>query len=329
MSTTFPLLALPAEIRVEIYCHLLPRTGARFAIRNVGKWEFNYVQERAPLRRTQYTITTGFRESKAMETTYCLLSPFSHTMGSKAVASSESWGPWTRGQYFFDSPRLAWDPYDANSIVALLQTNKLINKEATPVLYSHYQFDFGSHLEGFRHFILDLRPSTRRLICKVRLVKGALPFDRRSDIHEWAAACDLISKELDVASLHLELGVQGAQVAEDTSELEQWWDFEEGYRRDERKSEKSKVLFEAMVRRISDGKVGDWLEIEWIEELVRILKEDVNQLEGRKLKGLEVKAIWERCVSPQGEAMKWFVSFSEEIEHGLERYLKKKMVGGA
>ena len=69
----------------------------------------------------------------------------------------------------FDLPFRSWEPYDANAVVALLQTSKLINKEVTPLLYSHYKFDFDTHLDAFRYFIFDLRPPTRRHIRKVRI----------------------------------------------------------------------------------------------------------------------------------------------------------------
>ena len=329
--SSFKLLALPPEIRVEIYSHLLPRTGAPFAIRNVVERKSDCIaRDHPPLRRTQYDTVIGLIDPKVTKTTYCLKSHSSHTTGQQTPMITETWGPFPRSSYYLsDSTSESWDPYDANAVVALLQASKLVNKEATPLLYSHYKFDFDTHLNAFRHFIFDLRPSTRRHIRKLRLVKKALPFERSHEKFAWATACNVITRELDVTGLDLDLGIEGARVIDSSSaqDLEQWWDLclprEE---KEELLSDNSKVIFEAMVKRILDKGTRDWLEIDWVAKFVGILRDDVNQ--ERKLKNLEVKAIWEECFPPSGQAMKWFVSFSEKIENGFMEYLKERMVGG-
>ena len=159
-------------------------------------------------------------------------------------------------------------------------------------------------------------------------MKKALPFDRRQEKLVWAAACNAIMRELDVSNLHLELGIQGARAVGEfaDSDLEMWWDLEISQNGKKELSDNSRMIFEAMVKRILDGGIRDWLEIDWVAELVGILKNDMSQ--DRKLKCLEVKAVLEDCIPPSSQAMKWFVGFSKEIEKGFMEYLKERMVGG-
>jgi hypothetical protein len=89
--------------------------------------------------------------------------------------------------------------------MGIMGANKQIHAEVAEMQYSHYTFDFDTHVEAVEAFLQDLTPFARSCIKSLRIVKRALAYEKEFDRCEWASAMQSISSTLSLRSL--ELGV--------------------------------------------------------------------------------------------------------------------------
>lgn len=177
--------------------------------------------------------------------------------------------------------------------VAILSVNRQIHNEAAHLFYSHYTFDFDTHIEACVPFLMDLSPFSRSCVSRISVVKRALPYDKDFDRCEWASMCDCISSHLELA--RLDLGIVGGLPKPDG------WNTVRPI---------GKEQYDGIVQYNPDG-----IMMQWVDDLVKI----------RKIDGLRVRACVEHCPPPTSSAMAFFVAFSASIESGFSEYLMEKM----
>lgn len=174
--------------------------------------------------------------------------------------------------------------------VAILYLNKQIHNEAAYLFYSHYTFDFSTHVEACAPFLMDLTPYSRSCIQRISVVKRALPYDKDFDRCEWATMCACISSQLNLS--RLDLGIVGGRPATG-------WDAVQPIPKDQYSN----------IVRFHD-------EMQWVDDLAKI----------RRLERLYVRACVEHCPPPMSGAMAFFVAFSASIETEFTAYLTERMM---
>jgi hypothetical protein len=126
---------LPSEVRLMIYDLLLDDNGQKaFTFRSKTP---AFHQPLIQLRRTTYRLFSGAESHTTPLRTYYLM--------NEVVLHAN-----------------------------ILQVNRKIYEEASPLLYSTHPFDFEGHLEAILPFLSDLRPSTRSLVREISLTKRGL-----------------------------------------------------------------------------------------------------------------------------------------------------------
>ena len=289
------LLTLPAEVRLEIYSYLLPQVGTPISVRSANPALSPSILATNPGRHT-YIVKTGSFKIHSTRTT------------------------WHLAPSNFKSDTDLGDTL--STLTALLLTHPLLSAEVHELLYSQFAFDFANDLSALIPFLSALPPSARHAIRRLRLVKAHLPIEGDFERCEWRAACHYIGSELDVSKLRLELGVEAAKPFTALREHQaggwsKMWELAKGWE-------------EIM------GQSGWWegdkqkMGIEWVEATVEeICGADGVTAEGkeRKLRSLEVKAVWEAVSLPRYLPMAWFVGFSGNIEGSFGSWLKERMVG--
>lgn len=184
-----------------------------------------------------------------------------------------------------------------NKAVGILGANKQIHAEVTELLYSHYAFDFDTHVEAIAPFLQDLTPFSRSCIKSIRIVKRSLAFEKEFDKCEWTNAMQCLSSpEMGLRLQSLDLGIVAGRPGL------RGWD------------------------RIPAYNAHDfrWLKdvegMEWLRDLLEI----------RGLRKLDVNAIVEHCPpATNSMAMAGYIRFSASIEDGLSKFLAREMLGQA
>lgn len=174
---------------------------------------------------------------------------------------------------------------------AILCVSRQIHHEAVPILYSHYTFDFDTHVEACAPFLGDLTPLARSCIRRVGVVKRALPYDKEFDRCEWSNMCRCLQTHLSLAQLSLGIvaGKPGSV----------GWDGVPRF---------PKQDFGFMCTRMD--------EMEWVEHVAGI----------KGLDRIDIRACVEHCPAPMSSAMGFFVAFSASIEEGFREYLTERML---
>ena len=169
MAPIPPFLRLPAEIRLNIYEHLLSHHNDKIlCIRteDAATYERRKQEHR---RRGKFRYIQDRLRSRSGESTYCL----------------------KKSPGFYTS---------------ILGVNRHVYSEASHVLYSHV-FDFGMDIESILPFLKDLTPMALSSIKRIKMVKRSLPYTKDFDRCEWRNACEFISKNMNL--IQLDLGVYG------------------------------------------------------------------------------------------------------------------------
>lgn len=181
-----------------------------------------------------------------------------------------------------------------NEGIGILGTNKQIHSEVAELLYSHYKFDFDTHVEAIVPFLQDLTPFSRSCIRSIRIVKRPLVFEKEFDRCEWANAMQYLSQpECGMNLRSLDLGIVAGRPGL------RGWDLVPAYTASDFRTLKS---MEGM---------------EWLRELLEI----------KGLQELNLSTIVEHCPpATNSMAMAGYIRFSASIEHGLSKFLRSEML---
>ncbi|EMC92664.1 hypothetical protein BAUCODRAFT_37567 [Baudoinia panamericana UAMH 10762] len=179
--------------------------------------------------------------------------------------------------------------------LAIMRTSQRIHAECADLLYSHYTFDFDTHVEAIVPFLSDLTPFARSRLQSIRLVKRALAYEKEFDRCEWSNALRYLTAQSSGIHLRrLELGVVAGRPGENG------WD---------RVPQYSAEYFRTMK---DSGEEAGWMQY---------------LFEFRGLRELEVKAIVEHCPpTTNSEAIAKYVRFSASVEGGFREFLRGQLV---
>lgn len=290
MTATIPsFLRLPAEIRLQIYGHLLapdgndagttrhtsvasaeyhqyPATSQTSSLDLPNALHIRIIDPQAPsrktwasdtlpkLRRSKCLIRTDRFRARTMQTTY-------------TAVNNPSIHP------------------------AILAVSKQIHDEGVEVLYGSHVWDFDAHVEAVCAFLSDLTPVARSFVRKVGIVKRATPYDRDFDRCEWSAATCALSTLPSLRTLHLGV-VAGRPGLSGWDDVPEW----------------TKADFTAMV------KWRNWAGFEWVRELAKVKLQN-------GAREVHVRAVVEHCPVPSSEGMAIWVGVSRNVEGGFREWI--------
>lgn len=294
-----PFLRLPTEIRLQIYQLLvLPREHTDLLpsyekLAHSAQDHFDY-DKRLPI--TNRPVTADLQNPTLRFRT---IDPLRHDERQGTVQDR-----YARGSYSVrcDRFRARCQPTtyhclnnpNLNQSVGIMRVNKQIHAEVAELLYSHFTFDFDTHVEAIVPFLQDLTPFARSCIKSIRLVKRSLAFEKEFDKAEWTNAVECMScPDIGLGLQRLDLGIVGGRPGANG------WDEVPAY---------------------STHDFG-WLKnmegMEWLRDL----------LELRGLRELNVNAIVEHCPPAfTSMAMAGYIRFSASIEDGLSSFLTSAML---
>ena len=296
-----PFLALPAEIRLQIYSWLvLPRKPIDMlpvSIRlqsssqdyyDYDKWHHLY--DRPALADTS-KLSLSMRSIDATR--------YDERYGAKTLR-----GPHIRSSYSVRADRFRARTMNTTyhcvnvphigGLTGLMTTNKQIHIEAAELLYSSYTFDFDTHIEAIIPFLNDLTPFARSCVNSMRVVKRALAYEKEFDRAEWSAAMRYLTSPSSGINLRkLELGVVAGKPG-----TTGWSD-----------------IVQHSAADFLQLRYTDWMQ--WLRELLEI----------KGLRTLDVDAIVEHCPPASNSvAMAAYIRFSASIKGGFAEFLREQMV---
>lgn len=176
------------------------------------------------------------------------------------------------------------------SNLSVMRLNKQIHAEAAELLYSHYTFDFDTHIEAMVPFFQDLTPFARSFIRSIKVVKRALAYEKEFDRAEWTNAMQFVASNLNLRSLSL--GVVAGRPGVGWSDVETYSASDFG-----------------LLKRMP--------YMEWLRSLL-IIKGVTN---------VAVNAIVEHCPpATSSEAMADYIRFSASVENGFAQFLRQELV---
>jgi hypothetical protein len=282
---TSPFLALPTEIRLQIYGHLL----------TPGPSSNPQKSRNAIIPTTEYADTVLGTALDLPNALHIRIIDPQHTkntnLATHTLTNLRRSKCLIRADRF--RARTVQTTYTASNNpgieAAILATCRQVHAEASQVLYSGYVFDFGTHVEAVGAFLVDLTAVARGFVRAVGIVKRATPYDREFDRCEWNAATHALSLLPSLRVLHLGV-VAGKPGLEGWDNVPVW----------------QKADFEAMV------KWRAWAGFEWVRELARVNLE----------KEVKVRAIVEHCPMPSSEGMMFWVGVSRNVEGGFGEWVR-------
>lgn len=182
-----------------------------------------------------------------------------------------------------------------NESVGILGTNKQIHAEVAELLYSHYTFDFDTHVEAIVPLLQDLTPFARSCIKSIRVVKRSLAFEKEFDKCEWTNAMQCLSSpDIGLNLRTLDLGIVAGRPGL------RGWDRIPAYN-----------AYDFRWLKDMEG-------MEWLRDLLEI----------RGLQELGIHAIVEHCPpATNSMAMAGYIRFSASIEDGLTKFLRSELLG--
>lgn len=294
-----PFLRLPTEIRLQIYQLLvLPREHTDLLpsyekLSHSAQDHFDYDQ-RAP--GTSRPVTANLQKPTLRFRT---IDPLRHNLRLGTVQDR-----YARGAYSVhcDRFRARCQPTTYHCLnnpnlgqsIGIMRANKQIHDEVAELLYSHYTFDFDTHVEAIVPFLQDLTPFARSCVKSIRIVKRSLAFEKEFDKCEWTNAMQCLScPDIGLGLQKLDLGIVAGRPGANG------WD---------------------MVPRYGAREFG-WLKdmegMEWLRDLLGV----------GGLQALSVNAIVEHCPPAiNSMAMAGYIRFSASIEEGLSKFLMGEML---